>query len=100
MISINKKEKDTMTCECHEIDYMSGLLPCAEGYRMKDGSDYVPGKCCQFKVNEKTMSMGQYFGVCKFIPGEPGTLFPEEVYQFLIRPLPTLEEGVESEALD
>ena len=73
-----------MTCECHEINHMSILEgPC---YLMEDGSPEVPGKCCQDKVNEHTMTMDEYFTTCKFIPGGEGSLFPDEVFQFLTAP--------------
>ena len=70
------------TCQCHLIDWLQ--FP---DYKYFDGDE----KCvqttsvdCQVKVNEKEMSMKTYMEVCKYIPGEEGSKFPESVYKKLL----------------
>ena len=38
---------------------------------------------CQEKVNADLMTMQTYVTVCQYIPGEPGSKFPEEIYNQL-----------------
>ena len=70
------------TCQCHLIDWLQ--FP---DYKYFDGDekyDQVTSVCCQTKVNEKEMSMKTYMEVCKYIPGEKGSKFPESVYKKLL----------------
>ena len=70
------------TCQCHLIDWLQ--FP---NYKYFDGDekyDQVTSVDCQVKVNEKEMSMKTYMEVCKYIPGEEGSKFPESVYKKLL----------------
>ena len=69
-----------MTCECHTINWMARVQRQDKAYVMVDGSPFRDGVCCQDKVNDNTMDYVTYLSVCKYIPGDDGTLFPSEVY--------------------
>ena len=71
------------TCQCHLIDWLQ--FP---DYKYI-GSDERVGEQdtsvdCQIKVNDKEMSLTTYMEVCKYIPGEEGSKFPESVYKKLL----------------
>ena len=75
-------DKIANTCQCHLIDWLQ--FP---NYKYFDGDekyDQVTSVSCQVKVNEKEMSMKTYMEVCKYIPGEEGSKFPESVYKKLL----------------
>jgi hypothetical protein len=93
-------------CECHLVDWTGGpgnYTVISTGKKLnEDGKgDYDWLKenciCCQDKVNTEVMTMDTYKEVCKYIPGKPGTKFPEEVYLQLLeeeakRRLPVVPE--------
>jgi len=72
-----------MSCECHKINWMA-VCRSPGKYVMVDGSTLQEGIDCQDKVNKSRMDYDTYLRVCKYQPGEDGTLFPDEVYQFLL----------------
>ena len=39
---------------------------------------------CQAKVNAGIMGMDDYYQICKYIPGDPGSKFPVDVYVKLL----------------
>ena len=39
---------------------------------------------CQEKVNANMMSLKEYDTICQYIPGQPGSKFPVEVYNQLL----------------
>ena len=69
-------------CECHKINWMSILT--TGKYEMMDGSPQQDGISCHDKVNEDKMTMKDYVTICKYIPGEPGSKFPQEVLDYLL----------------
>jgi hypothetical protein len=74
-----------MSCDCHLIDWSKG----PGSYILKSTNQvYDPEKhgwiCCQHKVNEGLMSMITYGEICQYIPGYPGSKFPEDVYKILL----------------
>jgi hypothetical protein len=80
-------------CSCHLVDWTGGpgnYTVISTGERLnKDGKgdyDWLTENCicCQDKVNTGVMSMDTYLEICKYIPGSPGTKFPEEVYLQLL----------------
>ena len=79
-------------CECHKVDWTGGpgnYTIIETGEPLNSGADDSPG--CQDKVNAGIMSLTTYVGTCKYIPGEPGTLFPASSYAQLLRDLPSNE---------
>ena len=79
-------EKSGMTdiCECHKIDWSGG----PGNYKYVDTGGPVDQLKdtfgCQNKVNDGKMSLGTYGKVCQYIPGNPGTKFPDHVYKMLL----------------
>ena len=72
-----------ITCQCHFIDWSGG--PCK--YKIKSTGEIITGSSrydCQRKVNEDEMEMEQYYKVCQYIPGRPGSKFPLKVYEMLL----------------
>lgn len=72
-------------CECHKIDWSDGpgnykLLSTGENLKYSGSS----GHCCQTKCNDGVISMDDYLKICQYIPGEPGTRFPQQVYLMMI----------------
>ena len=51
---------------------------------------------CQAKVREGTINYGQYFRECKFIPGDPGSHFPNAYFKIQKKNVTTnkVEEGI------
>ena len=74
-----------MSCECHKINWMAVCQGPDYKYVMVDGSTLQEGVDCQDKVNQYRMDYDTYLRVCKYQPGEDGTLFPDEVYQEIIK---------------
>ena len=78
-------EKSGMTdiCECHKIDWSGG--PGDYKYvNTREPVDQLKDTfSCQNKVNNENMSLGTYVKVCQYIPGHPGTKFPDHVYKML-----------------
>ena len=75
----------SITCECHKIDWSGG----PGNYKYVDTGEPIPtdkcnGFCCQEKVNEGIMNAINYMKVCKYIPGEEGSLFPKKAYLMLL----------------
>ena len=84
------------TCECNRIDWSGGpgnykyistgepydpFIGYEETVRLRPG---VPHLDCQAKVNADLMTMRVYTTICLYIPGEPGSKFPIEVYNQLL----------------
>ena len=70
------------TCECHKINWMS-IVHRGE-YEMLDGSPVQMGVSCDDKVEIDHMTEGDYEAVCKYIPGNEDSRFPQEVLQYLL----------------
>ena len=81
-------------CECGKIDWSGGpwnykyvgsgkpydqFIPLTEG-------DVWPeeGSSCQDKDNAEVMNGDEYETICQYIPGKPGSKFPEDVYEKLL----------------
>jgi hypothetical protein len=73
-----------MTCECHNINWLAMVRNKDNKYTMTDGTPLRNGVTCQDKVNDGKMDMATYLSVCKYKPGYEGSLFPDEVYQYLL----------------
>ena len=84
------------TCVCGEINWKGGpgnykyistgelydpFIGYEETVRLRPGVLHLD---CQAKVNANLMTMREYYTNCKYIPGEPGSEFPEEVYNQLL----------------
>jgi len=72
-------------CECHKVDWTGGpgnYTVIETGEALDSGAEGSP--CCQDKVNASIMSLATYEETCKYIPGEPGTLFPASSYAQLL----------------
>ncbi len=69
-------------CECHKINWMSILT--TGKYEMMDGSPQQDGISCDDKVNEDKMTMKDYVTICKYIPGEKCSNFPQVVLDYLL----------------
>ena len=82
-------------CECGLIDWSGGpgnykyvstgkiydpFIGYEETARVRPGVKLD----CQGKVNANQMSLKEYNTICQYIPGEPGSKFPEEVYNQLL----------------
>ncbi len=71
-------------CECHKIDWSGG----PGNYKYVDTGkpvDHSKGTFdCQEKVNDEKMSLKTYEEVCQYIPGKPGTKFPDHVYKMIL----------------
>lgn len=74
-----------MTCECHKVNWMARLQRKDEKYTMIDGSPLKDGVICQDKTNSGDMDDQTYLSVCKYIPGEDGSLFPKEIFYDMLR---------------
>tara|TARA_B110000495_G_C22840990_1_gene490496 strand:+ start:27 stop:368 length:342 start_codon:yes stop_codon:yes gene_type:complete len=73
------------TCECHLIDWTGGpgnykIISTGEKLEQSGSS----GNCCQTKCNDGIINIEEYFKICQYIPGEPGSKFPQHVYNMLI----------------
>ena len=83
------------TCECGLIDWSGGpgkykyistgeiydpFIGTEENVRLRPGVKLG----CQEKVNANLMSLQEYNTICQYIPGVPGSKFPEEVYNQLL----------------
>jgi len=83
------------TCECGLIDWSGGpgkykyvstgelydpFIGYEETVRVRPGVKLLG---CNDKVNVDMMSLQEYDTICQYIPGEPGSKFPEEVYNQL-----------------
>ena len=73
-----------MACECHLIDWMARVRNEDKQYMMVDGTPLEISVDCQAKVNDGKMKMDTYISVCKYQPGEEGSLFPDDVFQDLM----------------
>jgi hypothetical protein len=96
---------ESFVCECHKIDWCAPLRNGGIGkYRyLPEFGGGIHTQCvgpvampCQDKVNMKTMSHAEYDNVCKYIPGEEGSLFPTEVFDWLLSEGSTIPEGIPS----
>ena len=82
-------------CECGLIDWSGGpgkykyistgeiydpFIGTEENVRLRSGVKLG----CQEKVNADLMSLQEYNTICQYIPGQPGSKFPEEVYRQLL----------------
>ena len=70
-------------CQCHLIYWSGG----PGKYKIKSTGEIITAFCrfdCQRKVNEGEMEMKQYYNVCQYIPGRPGSKFPLKVYEMLL----------------
>ena len=68
-------------CECHKINWMS-VLDKGEP-EMIDGSLLLEGLSCEDKVELCHMDTDEYDTICKYIPGDKCSNFPQEVIQYL-----------------
>jgi len=68
-------------CECHKINWRS-IIHKTE-CEMVDGSPLQEGVSCEDKVELGQMTEKEYYAICKYIPGENGSEFPQEVIQYL-----------------
>jgi hypothetical protein len=85
------------TCQCHLIDWSGGpgnykILSTGEKLDYSGGG---PGYCCQTKVNDGIINMEKYEGMCQYIPGKPGSKFPQEVFNAMLAIVPVSSlEGI------
>ena len=87
-----------LQCECNLIDWSGG--PGNYKY-ISTGKPYQPyigshpegigvslasktGICCGAKHNGNLMSAKEYGTICMYIPGGPGSKFPQDVYEKLL----------------
>ena len=87
-------------CLCHLIDWTgeNGNYIHIESDEIYDHQKHG-ALDCQKKVKEGLLNYGEYFNVCKYIPGDPNSHFPrahEKVkeYKLKIRKRGTIEEGI------
>ncbi len=85
-------DTDGCGCECHKINWMKILEK--GDYEMVDGSPVQIGVSCEDKVENNHMSEEEYESICKYVPGEECSMFPQEVIQYL------LETNSETEIVD
>lgn len=87
-------------CLCHLIDWTGEN---GNYIHIESGEIYDHQKHgaldCQRKVKEGLLNYGEYFNVCKYIPGDPNSHFPRahekvKAYQIKIRKRETIEEGI------
>ena len=83
----------SLSCECHKIDWLSPLKSeTFVDYRyLPEFGGGIHTQCvgpiampCQDKVNLEQMTLVEYNSVCKYIPGDEGSLFPKETYDWLL----------------
>lgn len=86
-----------IVCECELIDW-SGEN--GKYIHISTGEIYNHHKHgildCQRKVKEGILNYGEYFNICKFIPGDPNSNFPNanKKVNISVKPSPTAEEGI------
>jgi len=70
-------------CECGKIDWSGG--PYHYKY-IETGKPYIQGDnvSCHDKLNNDIMTLENYDNICQYIPGEPNSKFPEDVYEKLL----------------
>ena len=82
----------SLSCECHKIDWSSPLKNGGIGeYRyLPEFGGGIHTQCvgpvampCQDKVNLGQMTNEGLESVCKYIPGQEGSLFPKETFKWL-----------------
>ena len=71
-----------LTCECHKINWRS-IINDGE-YSMRNGLPLKGGVSCEDKVETGDMAEEGYENICRYIPGEGGSNFPEEVVQYFL----------------
>ena len=83
----------SQSCECHKIDWLTPLKNggIAEYRYLPEFGGGIHTQCvgpvampCQDKVNLGTMTNEVLDSVCKYIPGEEGSLFPKETFNWLL----------------
>ena len=77
-------KKMNHTCQCHLIDWTGGpgnYKVISTGELIESGESEF---CCQEKVNDGIIDMETYLKTCNCIPGEPGSLFPQTVFDAMI----------------
>jgi hypothetical protein len=89
-----------MTCECHKINWLARVRNKDKKYTMVDGTLLENGVDCQDKINDGEMEMDTYFSVCKYRPGAEGSLFPDEVYQDLMKEYQDIQEDTSQKRVD
>ncbi len=94
----------SQSCECHKIDWLSPLKSGTFiGYRyLPEFGGGIHTQCvgpvampCQDKVNLEQMTLVDYNSVCKYIPGDEGSLFPKETYDWILSEYDVSNDGVE-----
>ena len=73
--------KPVCGCECHKIRWVA-IINSGE-YQMRNGLPLKEGVSCEDKVELGQMTEKEYYAICKYIPGENGSEFPQEVVQYL-----------------
>ena len=70
-------------CECGKIDWSGG--PGNYKY-VATGKPYIQDDniSCQDKINNDIMTLENYDKICQYIPGEPNSKFPKDVYEKLL----------------
>lgn len=68
-------------CDCHKIRWQA-IIDSGE-YQMRNGLSLKEGVSCEDKVELGQMTEQEYYAICKYIPGENGSEFPQEVVQYL-----------------
>ena len=73
--------KPVCGCECHKIRWVA-IIDSGE-YQMRNGLPLKEGVSCEDKVELGQMTEKEYYAICKYIPGENGSEYPQEVVQYL-----------------
>ena len=73
----------TTICECGKIDWSGGpgnykYIQSGKPYNQDDNIS------CQDKINNDIMTLENYDKICQYIPGEPNSKFPKDVYEKLL----------------
>ncbi len=87
-------------CTCYLIDWTgkNGNYIHIESGEVYDSQKHG-ALDCQKKVEEGVINYGEYFNVCKFIPGDPESQFPNahekvNLYNVKIVKRPVIQEGI------
>ena len=86
---------NTMECLCYLIDW-SGVN--GKYIHIESGEIYDTQKHgsldCQSKVKEGILDYGEYFNICKYIPGDPKSHFPSAYAKVSKHYSSKIEEGI------
>ena len=86
---------NSTNCLCHLIDWSGGT---GKYIHIDSGEIYDSQKHgaldCQSKVKEGLFNYGEYFNICKYIPGDPNSYFPSAYEKIKKHNTSVLKEGI------